>query len=243
MRQRLASAIVVIGFCAWMSTGAYAQYGVKDNVEINVFGGGSFFSSKDFQISFPQSTTPVQGEFRLNHAEWLAGVRVGVYTRGHWSEEFFYSYQPNKVHLDRVTPPTVSTVLPIQVHNYGITALYYFSENEDHTVRPFLSIGVGGVLYRLTNESEAFAHDPLRGDLLDMHNSNEFALNYGIGIKTRTKNWVGFRADVRGFLGRTPNFGIPRQSPDPTVTVFPVSGVLSNAEASAGLVFYFSGKR
>lgn len=239
MRQRMASAIAVIGLCAAMSTGAYAQYGVKDNIEINVFGGGSIYSSKDFQVSFPQSTTPVEGEFRLNHVTWRAGVRVGVYTRGHWSEEFFYSYEPNKVHLDRVTPPTVSTVLPIQVHNYGITALYYFSENESHTVRPFLSIGVGGTLYRLTPESIAFAHDPLRGDLLDMHNSNEFALNYGIGIKTRTAKWVGFRADIKGFLGRTPNFGIPRQSADPLVTVFPVGGALSNAEASAGLVFYF----
>jgi hypothetical protein len=243
MRQRLANAIGVIGLCAWMSTGAYAQYGVKDNAEINLFGGGSFFSSKDFEISFPQSLTPVQGEFRLDHATWLAGVRVGVYTRGHWSEEFFYSYQPNKVHLDRVTPPTVSTVIPIQVHNYGITGLYYFSENESRTVRPFLSIGVGGVLYRLTQESEAFAHDPLRGDLLDMHNSNEFALNYGVGIKARAAKWVGFRADIKGFLGQTPTFGIPRHSPDPTVTVFPVGGALSNAEASAGLVFYFFEKR
>jgi opacity protein-like surface antigen len=243
MRQWLASAIAVIGLCAWMSTAAYAQYGVKDNFEINLFGGGSFYSTKDFEVSFPQSLTPVEGEFRLNHATWRAGVRVGVYTRGHWSEEFFYSYEPNRVHLDRVTPPTVSTVLPIRVHNYGISALYYFSENENHSVRPFLSIGVGGTLYRLTDESESFAHDPLRGDLLNMHSSNEFALNYGVGIKTRTANWVGFRADIKGFLGRTPNFGIPRQSADPTVTVFPVGGALSNAEASAGVVFYFFGKR
>jgi opacity protein-like surface antigen len=228
-----------------MSTGAYAQYGygLRDNIEINLFGGGSFYSTKDFDVSFPQSTVPVLGEFRLNHAEWRAGVRVGVYTRGHWSEEFFYSYEPNKIHLNRLTAPAVSTLLPIQVNNYGITALYYFSENEGHSVRPFLSIGVGGTWYRLTPESEAFAHDPFRGDLLDMHDSNEFALNYGVGIKTRIAKWVGFRADIKGFLGRTPNFGIPRQSPDPTVTVFPVSGALSNGEASAGLVFYFFGRR
>jgi outer membrane protein W len=240
MRQRLANAIVVMSLCTWMSTGAYAQ--VKDNVEINIFGAGSWYSSKNFQVSFPQSTIPVQGVFRLDHAV-RGGLRVGVYTRGHWSEEFFYSYEPNKLHLNRQTPPIASTALPIQVNNYGVTALYYFHEDESHSVRPFLSIGVGGTLYRLTRDSEAFAHDPLRGDLLSMHSSNELSLNYGIGVKTRSTKWVGFRADIKGFLSRTPSFGIPRESNDPTVTVFPVSGALSNAEASAGLVFYFFEKR
>ncbi len=240
MRQRLANAIVVIGLCAWLSTTAYAQS--EDNIELNFFGAGSWYSTKDFQVSFPQSTLPVQGEFRLNHA-WRGGVRVGVYTRGHWSEEFFYSYEPNKIHLDRNTAPAASTVLPIQVHNYGATALYYFSEDESHSVRPFLSIGLGGTVYRLTAESKAFAHDPLRGDLLNMKNSSEFALNYGFGLKTRTNRWLGFRADVTGFLGRTPSFGLPRESSDPTITVFPVSGAISNAEASAGVVFYFFEKR
>ena len=241
MRQRLANAIAVIAVSAWMSTGAYAQLKDKD-IEINLFGGGSFYSSKDFAVGFPQSTVPVEGEFRLDHAAWRAGVRVGVYSRRHWSEEFFYSYEPNKIHLNRQTPPAVSTVLPIRVHNFGVSALYYFSENETHSVRPFLSVGVGGTLYHPTQEAEAFAHDPSRGDLIDLTNSNELTLNYGVGVKTRSK-WVGFRADIKGYLGKTPTFGIPRKSDDPTVTVFPVSGALGNHEVSGGLVFYLSGNR
>ena len=240
MRQRMANALGVIALFAWMSTTAYAQ--LKDNIEINLFGGGSFYSSKDFQISSPQSTVPVEGNFRLDHAAWRAGIRVGVYTRGHWSEEFFYSYEPNKIHLNRETPPAVSTVLPIRVHNFGVSALYYFNENETHTVRPFLSVGVGGTLFHPTQEAEAFAHDPFRGDLLDLTNSNELSLNYGVGVKTRAK-WIGFRGDIKGYLTKAPSFGIPRTSNDPTVTVFPVSGALWNLEASGGVVFYFSAKR
>jgi hypothetical protein len=91
-----------------MSTVAYAQ--LKENIEINVLGAGSFYSSKDFEVGFPQSTTPVEGKFR-------------------------------------------------------------------------------------------------------------------------------------GYLSKPPSFGIPHESNDPTVTVFPISGALSNGEASGGLIFYSFGER
>ena len=240
MRRKLANAIVGLGLCLWLSSAAYAQ--VKDSLELNVFGSGSLDSIKKYETGSPQSITPISGEFRFDHA-LRAGLRVGVYSRGHWSEEFFYSYEPNKAHFIRHSAPAGSVNLSMQIHNYGITGLYYFDENESRAVRPFLSIGIGGVVYRLTPQARSFANDPLRGDLQDMDNAHEVALNYGFGIKTRGSGWLGFRGDVRAFLGRTPSFGLARQSSDPNATVFPVSGPLHNAEASVGLVFYFFGKR
>ena len=240
MSRRLTKAIVLMSFCLGLSNAAYAQ--LKDNFELNVFGSGSLYSTKKYEIGFPQSTTPLAGEFKLDHA-LRAGVRVGVYTRGHWGEEFFYSYEPNKAHFIRRSAPTSSVNLGIQVHNYGMTALYYLQENESRSVRPFLSIGVGGMLYTLTPEAQSFVRDPLRGNLQDMDNSHELALHYGLGVKSRGSGWLGFRGDVRGFLGRSPSFGLARQSTDASATVFPASGPLHNAELSAGLVFYFFGKR
>ena len=68
-------------------------------------------------------------------------------------------------------------------------------------------------------------------------------MNYGFGVKsTRSAGWLGFRFDLRGFVGRHPSFGLARQSNDPNATVFPATGVIHNGEASAGLIFYF-GKR
>src|SRR5262249_39763881 len=125
----------------------------------------------------------------------------------------------------------------------GVTALYYLNENETHNVRPFLSIGVGGTLYHLDPAAKAFATDPLRGNLRDIDNANELSMNYGVGIKTRASSWLGFRVDARGFLGAAPSFGLARHSNDPNAIVFPVGGALLNGEASAGLVFYFYGKR
>ena len=50
-------------------------------------------------------------------------------------------------------------------------------------------------------------------------------------------------ADLRGFLGGTPSFGLPQESNNPNAAVFPPGGALNNGEASAGIVIYFFKKR
>src|SRR5947209_4569365 len=103
MDRRLTSAIFV--FCVFVLLPGAALAQLKDNLEVNLFGGGSVYSDKKFEIGFPQSTLPVQGAFKLNKAI-RGGLRVGVYTRGHWSEEFFYSYEPSTAHFIRRSAPT-----------------------------------------------------------------------------------------------------------------------------------------
>lgn len=240
MSRRLANAIAAIALYGFMSTAAYAQ--LKDNIELNFFGAGSWYTSKDYQIGFPQSTVPINGEFRLDHAI-RGGLRFGVYTRGHWSEEFFYSYESNKLNLFQSAPAPLSLSLPMQVHNYGASGIYYFNEDESHSVRPFVSIGVGGTLFRLPPDTIAFLKDPLRGNMPSMHSSNELSMNYGFGVKTRVNSWLGLRFDAKGYLIPTPSFGLPHTSSDATVEVLPLSGATSNAEASGGIIVYFFGKR
>src|SRR5215813_6227454 len=108
MRRLLTSATATLGLLLYLSGAAYAQ--LKDNIELNVFGGGSWYSTKSFEISFPQSVTPIQGKFRFDHA-LRGGVRLTVYTRGHWGQEFFYSYEPNTAHLMRLSAPAASVNL------------------------------------------------------------------------------------------------------------------------------------
>ena len=247
MSRRLRNAFLLMAWCGWMSTAAYAQ--LKDNIEINVFGAGSFYTHQDYTISFPQTVIPNEGVFHLERAV-RAGVRVGVYTHGHWSEEFFYSYEPNKAHFilaaapnsPSVVPPNSPLVVPISVHNYGVTALYYLNDDESHSFRPFLSIGIGGTLYYLSAQTESVVRNPFQGGVPSMHSSNEVAMNYGFGVKTRVNNWLGFRLEAKGFVGAEPSFGLPHTSNDPTVQVLPLTGAIQNGEASAGLVFYFFGK-
>ena len=72
-----------------------------------------------------------------------------------------------------------------------------------------------------------------------MDQSNEIAMNYGWGLKTRMGSSVDFRMDIRGFLGRQPSFGLARESTDPNAVVFPATGAIHSGEVSAGLVFFF----
>ena len=125
----------------------------------------------------------------------------------------------------------------MQVHNYGVTALYYLNEYESHSVRPFLSVGIGGTVYRLTPEARAFADDPLRGNLGDMDNSSELAFHYGVGFKTRSFDWLGFRADVRDFVGRTPSFGLARHSSTPMPRCFRLAGLYTTPKPRLALSF------
>jgi len=239
MNRRLQNIIGMLVYLLAFSSVAHAQ--LKDNIEVNLFGGGSIYTKKNFEIGFPQSATPIQETFKLSRAAFRGGLRVGVYDRGHWSEEFFYSYEPNTAHF---VATSTSVDLPIRVHNFGVTALYYLQENESQSIRPFLSVGLGGTLYRLTQEAESIAGDPSQGNLPGIKSSNVLTLNYGVGVKVRPlSGWLGFRADVRGFLGPNPSFRLPSQSADPNAIVFPAGGAMSNGEASAGVIFYFFNRR
>ena len=231
------TAITVIGLCLVLSTDAFAQ--LKDHIELNVFGAGSFYTENQYLIGYPQSTAPIPGELKFNpHARF--GARLGVFTRGHWGQEFYYSFEPNQVDISTSGPSPTVADLKVQVHQYGINALFYPVETEARTLHFFLSAGIGGTAYLLTPGAISFARDPAQGNMPDIGNSNELAFNFGFGFKTRSTGWLGLRFDVRDFVGRTPSFGLARHSTNPTATVLPATGVVHNPELSLGLVFYFN---
>jgi hypothetical protein len=235
MTRRLTTATSILGFCLILSNTAFAQ--IQDHLELNLFGAGSLYSSNKYQIGYPQSLTPIPGEIKLDEAVRF-GARVGVYTRGHWGQEFYYSFENNGVRIaNGGVAPTV-TDFRVRVHNYGVNALYYFTETESNAFQPFASAGLGGTAYQIRQESLIALRDPARGNLPDVNNSNELAFNYGFGFKTRSGP-VGVRLDIRDFVARTPSFGLVRQSIDPTATVLPATGVFHNVELSLGLTFYF----
>jgi hypothetical protein len=228
--------MTMLGFCLILSNNAFAQ--LKDNIELNFFGAGSVYTANNYEISFPQSTTPIPGRLRFEN-KVRGGVRLGVYTRGHWGQEFYYSFEPNNAQMTQNGAGARNVNLKMGIHNYGVNALYYFQRIEEHAIRPFLSAGVGGAFYDLSASTTASARDPQRINLPDLDNSNELTFNYGIGFKTRSSGPIGVRADFRGFISRSPSFGLARQSDDPTATVLPATGALHNGEFSIGFIVYF----
>lgn len=234
MTRRLTNLLLVFGTCILVSGTAFGQI---RNAELNVFVAQSFYTRNHYVIGAPQSSTPIPGEVRFDN-QTRYGARFGVYTRGHWGQEFFYSFEPNTITLSEGGANPTSLDLRVRMHNYGINALFYTAEAESHLVLPFLSAGLGGTAYQIRQESLVAARDPNRGNAPDINNSHELAFNFGAGLKVRS-GWFGLRLDARDFLSRTPSFGLVRQSVDPSATVLPATGVTHNAEVSLGLNFYF----
>ena len=216
---------------------AFAQD--EGNLELNLFFGGSWHSTNKYEIGFPQAVTPIQQQFKFNQG-FRGGVRFNVFNSGHWGEEFVYSFETNDARFITISPTAAELELGTQIHQFAVNTLYYFDADQGLTVRPFLSFGIGGTLFRPTDEAKSIASDPLRGNLPGFGESTSFAFNYGFGLKARMANRVGFRFDFKGFLMRTPSFGLPRQSDDPNATVFPAGGAFHNVSATAGLIFYLN---
>ena len=205
-------------------------------MEFNPYISISSYASHDFTIGFPQTVTPVPGEFKLDDA-FRGGFRWNVNTTRHWGEELFFNYEPNNAIFVRGGLAPLQQSFDIRVWNWGGNVMYYFNENENaRGARPFLTTGMGGTIYQPTADAKQAARDPLRGNLPGFTTSNLFAFNYGGGLKYFFSGTWGLRMDVRGFLGPTPTFGLPRSSNNPSVVVFPASGAMNNVEASVGFI-------
>ena len=206
------------------------------NMEFNVFIAGSAYTENDFTVGFPQTITPVTGEFKLDTA-LRGGVRWNINTTRHWGEEVFFSYEPNKANFIRTGTASSQQSFDIRVWNWGGNVVYYFTEDEDSRgLRPFLTTGIGGTVYQPTGEAKQAARDPLQGNLPGFTTSNLFAFNYGGGVKFLFNDWWGVRLDVRGFVGPTPSFGLQRSSINPSAVVFPATGAMNSGEASVGFL-------
>jgi len=190
--RKILIGVVLAGFCAAVQP-AFSQQGPGEgDLELNVFFGGAWHSQNRFEISFPQSSPQEYKEFKLQTA-LSGGVRFNVFNSGHWGEEFSYGYESNETRFISIFPSGPEQNLPIQIHQFGTNFLYYFDADEEMTVRPFLTAGIGATLYRPTDEALAIAHDPARGNMPGFGTSTEFTFNYGWGMKIRAADRFGFR--------------------------------------------------
>jgi hypothetical protein len=238
MKRWLVHLILAVVVMLLVASGLLAQE--FSDIELNLYASANAHTKSDFQIGFPQATPPIPGEFRLNDSLG-GGVRFNVNTTRHWGEEFLYSLEPNRVHLTNADPLVPNLVLPVRVHNIAANALFYFSGDHTQALQPFLTFGAGAAIFQPTSAAETYANDlyPFGANLPGFKTSAEFAFNAGIGYKLRLGNNAGFRMDVRGFINRNPNFGLPRSSPSLNATVLPTTGSMETLEASAGFYFKF----
>jgi opacity protein-like surface antigen len=148
---------------------------------------------------------------------WRVGVRLALNTAGSFGHEFQYAY--NRPDLRDGTGLLLGAAGParMQLQQVGYNFLYYFTSAEA-VVRPLATVGVHASDFVLSG-----------ADLSSDH-SWKFGVNYGVGLKVRMSSIFGLRLDLRGYETGKPNWNS---------LLFKNSGLLSQAEASAGLGVYF----
>ncbi len=205
-----------------------------------VFGAALTPLSKNFEIVPPQSTVTLSGTQQFSFGG-RGGVRVGADVKGHWGQDFIYSYGSNATKIVNQSN-SAQFEFTSRTHQFSYNGLWYPGGNavgKESGAFPYLTAGVGGTFHVLSQAAVNAALDPNRGGLGALHNENVLDFNAGGGVLFRMSSRFGIRIDARDFMSRAVRYGLPQASSDPNATVFPISGVFQRIEASVAFVIYF----
>jgi hypothetical protein len=219
-------------FLVILTAHAYAE----NSYRFELFGGASIPVDKDFRIGLPQSTVPLRGEIAVSPGG-LGGIRVGVDGLGHWGQDFSYSYGTNASKI--IVRDNGEFAFTSRSHQFGYNVLFYPGGLKSKSIHPYLTAGVGGTIYTMSQESTGEGLEAGMGKL-KAHTS--FAGNFGGGVWLLASESCGFRIDARDWMTNSPKFGIPESSDDPSVFVFPARGVFHQFEVSIAFVYSFRSK-
>jgi len=128
------------------------------------------------------------------------GLRAGYNFTKHLGVEGFFSYTQTEIQDESQWKPWQD------ICNYGIEGLYHFMP-EGRFV-PFIAIGLGGINY---SEGKTYTYNPYFGPKPygDRFKSDQFAVDYGAGLKVFLTDNIALRADVRHILPLNSNWNNP----------------------------------
>jgi hypothetical protein len=207
---------------------------------LEVFGGVSKPFDKGFEITAPQSQTPLRGTQTFSMGG-VGGVRLGADGNKHWGQDLIYSYSSNASDIVNQTTNT-HFAMTARTHILMYNILWYpasIGTPGKSGVFPYLTAGAGGIIHTLPKTTINEALDPNRAGLGQLRGENVFAINAGGGVRFRINKVYGFRVDVRDYMSRAVRYGLPEKSSDPKATVFPISGATHQLEVTFAFVYYF----
>jgi len=204
------------------------------NPRITILFGGSFVSG---ERTFDLNGESFVSQF-LNGGKFRA--RGSLDLSKHWTLEGDYSFGRND---QRITQDIGGVIeqrdFKVTVGQVQLNFVRFFTDNESR-IRPFFSAGLGAVRFNPTDEAKAAA---LSGDFLadptQLTSSIDISVAVGGGLEARLNRWLGLRFDFKDHMSPIPRYGLEESSSGPGGIFFPVSGILHNVEAAAGIVFYF----
>lgn len=221
--------------CALLVTAAIVPTALAHpNPRITILFGGSFIAG---ERSFDLNGDSYVSQF-LNGGKFR--LRGSLDLSKHWTLEGDYSFGRND---QRITQDTGGVIeqrdFKVNVGQVQLNFVRFFTDNESR-IRPFFSAGLGAVRFNPTDEAKSAA---LSGDFLadptQLTSSIDISIAVGGGLEARLNRWLGLRFDFKDHMSPIPRYGLEESSSGPGGIFFPVSGILHNVEAAAGIVFYF----
>lgn len=207
--RRLAQWIVV---CFLLTHSAVLQ---AQKVELGPYGGGSFFSSGFFRSNSPTPNTGVSYNF-VNGG--VLGFRVRENLAEHFGLEQSFTFLGNN------NAQFPGALLGTRLRQFYVNGNLIGYDNESR-VRPYFSGGIGVSMFSPTDEAKRQTL-PTRSAI---GSSNEFAYNFGGGLKFKLTDRFGLDFSLRNFVHKTPAFDSPTTGRD----------YIHNLQAQGGLLFMF----
>lgn len=203
---------------------------LPDKVELNGFGGGSFFQG----VSSGLGTKLVNGGafgFRVTENFWRY---VGL--------EQAFTYSANNVRFETpVAPGKPQNDFGHRIYQYSLNPIFYWTERGSK-IRPFLTAGISAMYFAPIDSAKGWARSPLNTGLLAQNLDANIhpAMNYGGGLKWHlTERW-GLRFDARGIWTKNPTFRL-MDSPNGGLYI-PSGDKLHGIQTTAGVTYYFGAK-
>jgi hypothetical protein len=201
-----------------------------DKVELNVFGGGSFFQQVE------------NGLGTKHRSGGAAGARV---TENFWRYiglEQAFTYSVNNVEFLRsVRPGDPAYGFGSRIYQFSLNPVVYWTPRGSK-FRPFVTAGPSMLNFNPTDTASAEARfaTNARYGARNLDDSLQAGLNYGGGVKWHLTDRFGMRVDVRGIWTKNPAFRLPDQS---TVGVYiPRGDKLNGVQTTVGLTYYLGKK-
>lgn len=203
---------------------------LPDKVELNGFGGGSFFQG----VSSGLGTKLVNGGafgFRVTENFWRY---VGL--------EQAFTYSANNVRFESpVAPGQPQNDFGHRIYQYSLNPIFYWTERGSK-IRPFLTAGISAMYFAPIDSAKGWARSPLNTGLLAQNLDANIhpAMNYGGGLKWHlTERW-GLRFDARGIWTKNPTFRL-MDSPNGGLYI-PSGDKLHGIQTTAGITYYFGSR-
>lgn len=231
-QKSFAAAVGILCAVAFSGLTARAQEGQGVDPRVSFFAGASLLGGgRTFFIGPEGFNTKFQNGGKF-------GIRGDFNIRDHWAVEGTYGFESDGLNVTRTTPVQSATNFGVHIHQLEANGLYYFNARGSR-FRPFLTAGIGIMRYNPTGDARLAAGTLFLDQPAVLQGETHPDFIPGAGIEARIVNHIGARFDFRDHITGLSRFGLPENAQSANGPHFPISGMVSNWELSAGVMYHF----